>query len=71
MKTYLLAAALCLLTTAFARAEGESSPAQTQVKAPAETVDVPPEASTGLFERVREAHIRAVQKGSVVGAKKS
>jgi hypothetical protein len=62
----LIIAAFCFLTAAMhARAEGEATPA---VKTPIETIEVAPESSTGLFERVRDAHIRAVQKGTIAAA---
>jgi len=71
MKNLLLVASLCLLTPVLAHAEGELASERAQVKVPGETVEVAPESSTGLFERVREAHVRAVQKGSVASGQKS
>jgi multidrug resistance efflux pump len=67
MKVLIIAAVLCISASLNARAEGETTPA---VKAPGETIEVAPESSTGLFERVRDAHIRAVQKGTVTASSK-
>ena len=69
MKVTLFFAALCFFSAALARAEGDvQAPA---AKAPVETIEVAPESSSGLFERVREAHTRAVQKGSIGGGVRS
>jgi hypothetical protein len=64
MKTVFFFALVSLLSATASFAEGEAT-ALPQVKGPGETVEVAPESSTGLFERVREAHIRAVQKGTI------
>jgi hypothetical protein len=68
MKMILLAA-LCLIPVSFAFAEGEA-PKPTEDK----TVEPPritEDANQGLFDRVRSAHARAVQRGVVITAPKS
>lgn len=66
MKLMLLA---IFLPLSFARAEGEAVDAS-KIKAEKSSLNIESvkplqleEASTGLFERVRSAHVRAVQQG--------
>ena len=62
MKFILLAA--LFLAPVLSLADSVAAP-QAVEKPPVDTIEVTPDAAPGLFERVRDAHIRAVQKGAI------
>jgi hypothetical protein len=72
----LLFAAVILLPTSFAFAEGDAKqPAANETAqpkaatAPVDTIEVTTDSAPGLFERIRGAHIRAEQKGAIASIK--
>jgi hypothetical protein len=63
---FALLAALLMVSVAPAFAEdGNEAAKPSEAKTPPETVRVADEATEGLFERIRGAHLRAVQRGAL------
>lgn len=63
---FVVLAALCLIPISPAFAEGETTETPKLTETTVEPPTVSEEANLGLFDRVRGAHTRAVQRGIIV-----
>ena len=67
MKFVILAALVLMPVSLIAFAEGEVAKTAAE-KPPVDTIEVTNNNAPGLFERIRGAHLRAVEKGTLAAA---